>query len=152
MYDWHENIKIDIHKNGILVDSTQLHNIIVDQGLNYLADSLRSTAAQPKIRYLAWGASSAAPSTTNTTLSTETGRKQITTYSSGNVGECVTITYIAPTEGVGTIEEFGWFAGTSASATLLSGRMISRTLYSRLKTNLESITITRTDTFIRTTS
>ena len=152
MYDWHENIKIDVHKNGILVDSTQFHNIIVDQGLNLLADSLRSTSMSNKILYMAWGASSAAPSTTNIALSTETGRKIITSYSSGAVGVCNTITYISPTEAVGTIEEFGWFSGTSASATLQTGRMISRTLYSRVKTNLESITVTRTDSIIRTTS
>lgn len=151
MYDWHENIKIDVFKSGLLVDSTQFHNLIVDGGLNWLADSLRSTQAN-KIYYLGWGGSSAAPSTTNTALSTETGRKLITAYSSGGVGVCITVTYIGPTEAVGNIQELGWFAGTSASATAGSGKMIARTLYSRTKTHLESITITRTDTLIRTTS
>jgi hypothetical protein len=151
MYDWHENIKIDVFKEGFLVDSTQFHNIITDVGLTWLADSLRSTHCN-KIYYLGWGASSAAASTSNTALSTETGRKLVTSQTSSGVGVCITTVYLGPTEAVGSIKELGWFAGTSASATALSGTMLSRVIYERNKTALESITVTRTDTLIRTTS
>ena len=152
MYEWHENVKVEVRdRDGVLLDSTQNHNLITDGALNWLMDALRSTQ-NSKIYYLGWGASSGATSTAQTALSTESGRKLVTTQSSGTVGVCQTITYIAPTEGNGNIQELAWFAGSSASATAGSGRMISRYLYSRTKTSLENLTITRTDTLVRTTS
>lgn len=147
MYNWVENIKIDVYEQGKLVDTTQFKNQITNVGLNWIADSLRVSTQDNEIKYLAWGASSSTAKTTNTALTTETGRKLITSQTSSGTGVCETVCYISPTEGVGTIKELGWFCGSSASATAGTGRLISRVIYERVKTNLESITVTRTDTF-----
>jgi hypothetical protein len=151
MYSWFENILIEVrNEKGIIVDTTQHSNKVMNGGLNWIADSLRSTAFTPKITYLAIGGTSSAISSTQTALSTETFRKLVTNQTSGAVGVCNTITYIAPSEALGTIAELGWFAGTSATAVAGSGCMISRYLYAHTKTALESITVTRTDTFTAT--
>lgn len=147
MYTWRENVKIDIYKQGRLTDTTQFHNVVTYTALNWLADSLRTATQDSAIYYLAWGSSNLAVSSTQIALSSETGRKLITSQSSGSTGICTTVCYIGPTEAVGSISEVGWFAGSTASATADSGRMISRVLYSHTKTALESITVTRTDTF-----
>jgi hypothetical protein len=146
---WTENIKIEVKNlNGILIESTSFHNQVTDGGLNWIADSLRSSTQDCEIKYLGWGSSNLAVSTAHTTLSSEFGRKSITSQSSSNVGVCETVCYIGPTEATSTdIKELAWFAGSSAIATADTGRMISRVLYSRAKTVLESITVTRVDTF-----
>ncbi len=146
VYGWTENIKIDvIGTTGNLIDTTQFHNQVTDGALNWLADSLRKSTQDNEIKYMGWGSSNLAVSTAHTTLSSETGRKLITSQTSSNVGVCETVCYISPTEAIGSIKEIAWFAGSSATATVDTGRMISRVLYSRTKTPLESITITRTD-------
>ena len=61
-------------------------------------------------------------------------------------GQVNTVHYITPAEAVGAIEELGWFAGAAAGAGAGTGIMISRVLYSRVKTNLESLQIERLDT------
>jgi hypothetical protein len=147
-FGWTENIEIIVrNSNGEITDSTHFHNQVTDVGLNWIADSLRKSTQDNEIKYLGWGSSNLAVSTAHTSLSSEFGRKEVTSQSSSNVGVCYTVCYIAPTEGVGTIAELAWFAGSSAEATADTGRMISRVLYSRTKTPLESITITRKDSF-----
>ena len=148
MINWYENITVEIREGGVLKDTTHFHNKITDVGLNWFADCLRSSTRTIKILYMGYGSSNLAATSTSTTLSSETGRKIITSASSGTVGQCITICYLAPGEGTGSITEIGWFAGTSATATLNSGRLMSRTTaYSHTKTALESLTVTRTDTF-----
>ena len=145
---WYENIKIDIRDiNGNLLDTTQFRNQVTNSALNFIANSLRTSTQDNEIKYMAWGSSSSTAEAADTLLSTEYGRKQITSQTSSNTGFCESVCYISPTEGVGTIAEIGWFAGSSATATADSGCMISRVLYARVKTALESITVTRTDTF-----
>ena len=79
-------------------------------------------------------------------LGNETFRKQVTSQAAGAVGVTITNLYVAPEEAVGTIEEIGFFSGSSASATTDSGTLFARVLYSRTKTAVESIQIERTDT------
>jgi len=145
---WFENIKIDVHNiNGELVDTTEFHNQVTDGALNWLADSLRKSTQDCSIKYLAWGSNNLAVSTAHTTLSSERGRKAVTSATSSGVGKCFTVIYISPSEATTNIAELGWFAGSTATAVVNTGRMISRVLYSRTKTSLESLTITRTDSF-----
>jgi hypothetical protein len=147
-FGWKENIKIDVtNLDGSLIDTTEFHNKVTNTGLNWLADGLRSTIRVNSLQYLGWGSGNVAVATTDIQLSTEKGRKLLTSQTSSNTGVCISICYIGPTEATTDIEELAWFAGSSASATVNSGRMMSRVLYSRTKTALESLTITRTDTF-----
>jgi hypothetical protein len=148
MNAWYENIKVDVHdiRTGFLVDSTQSHNQIVDVGLSWMANALMSTR-DTRIYYMSWGVSSTPTSTGQLLLSSETGRKLVTSQVLTTIGAIQTITYIAPSEGTTDIRELGWWAGSSATATLGSGVMLSRYLYTRTKTQFESITVTRTDSF-----
>jgi len=146
---WYENIKIDVYDlDGKLVDTTEFHNKLTEISLNWMADALRKSPPQDcEIKYMGWGSSNLAVSSSHTALSAERGRKIITVQSSSGIGKCFTVCYLGPTEATTDIEELAWFAGSAAIASANTGCMISRVLYSRVKTALESITITRTDTF-----
>ena len=143
--NWYENVKIDVHENGVLIDTTQFKNLVMNSGKNFLADSLRDSAQTNNIVYLGWGTDNTAVAATQTALIAEVGRKQITAASSGGTGVCVTTCYLAPTEANASIKELAWFCG-SANTLPNTGTMISRILYSRVKVATESITVTRTDT------
>lgn len=128
---------------------TTIHNMVVDSGLNLLRETLRSATYDGEIKYIAVGNSSSAVASNQTQLLNEIFRKQVYSKSALGTGELQTIGIIADSEAVGQIEEIGIFAGSTASATANSGIMVSRILYSRNKTNLESIQIQRTDTIAR---
>ncbi len=130
---------------GVLTDEESFDNQITTAGHDLLASALGGVDAE--IRYLAWGNGTVAPSAADTALGNELGRKVVTTQTSGAAGsgEYVTTTYLGPNDANVQIEELGWFAGASASATAGSGVMVARVLYSRNKTNLESIQVDRTD-------
>ena len=95
------------------------------------------------IQYMAWGSDNTAPAIGQTTLVAETNRQIMTSKTAGATGILVCMVYLAPATAVGAIKELGWFAGSTAATT---GTMISRILYSRNKTALESLQIERTDT------
>ena len=149
VFTWQENVEIvirDIHGN--VIDTTGFHNQITDSALNWMAKALMCTSThEPDLKYMAWGSNGSTTSTAHTTLVTETGRKVVTSQTSSGVGKCFTVCYISPSEGVGSIGELGWFAGSSATAVVNTGCMISRSTYTRVKTSLESLTVTRTDSF-----
>lgn len=126
-----------------------INNTIMDVGLNFLRDALRGTVTDAEIKYIAVGTSSAAVTTTQTQLGAEIFRKPIYSKSAIATGQLVSIGILTETEAVANIQELGIFAGSTASATTNSGVMISRILYSRNKTNLESIQFQRTDTVAR---
>lgn len=131
---------------GKEIDRQEIDNQIKDVGLVMIAGALNGTDAE--IKYLAWGSSSTANATNQTTLVAEEGRKLITSQAAGGTGVMTTTCYIAPYEGLeDTIEEIGWFAGAAATATKDTGILVARILYSRAKTALESILSVRTDTF-----
>lgn len=124
-----------------------LVNKINTLDLNMMRDALKGDVTDLKLYYMAWGSDNTAPVGGDTALGTEAGRKLITLQATGGTGILTTTTYIAPTEAVGTIEELGWFAGPDAASDADSGLLVGRVLYSRVKTNLESLQIVRTDTF-----
>lgn len=135
------------YKDGHKEVQEWFENLIVDVGKNMMRDSMKDTAVQPKILFVALGNNATAPVVGDTTLVAEQFRKQVTSQSVGAVGEVTTIVYISPSEANSfTIEEIGWFAD-GATATADSGVMISRVLHNRTKTNLESLQIERKDTF-----
>ncbi len=141
------NVKITVfNPDGTVKDVKNLHNEIKTCWINAVRDALKGSVTDLEIKYLAWGSSSTANSAAQTTLVAEFGRKQVTTQTDGSDGVLVTTTYMAPYEGTGTtIEEIGWFAGASATASADSGILVARVLYSRAKTELESLQIERQD-------
>ena len=127
-------------------------NLITDDGLNMFRDALKGTVTDCKIKYVALGNDATAPANNQTTLVAEQFRKIVTSQNVDPVtaGKLYTELYIADTEANSfKCEEVAWFAGSAASATVDTGIMIARVLYSRQKSSTESWTIRRTDTMQR---
>ncbi len=127
----------------------EFRNLLTHDGLDLLRDAL-ADGTSPRIEYLALGDNSTLPSTADSALYNERERFQVTSRTKSGTGELVTTVYVGPADATGyTIEELGWFAGTDASGASGSGVLLARVLYSRNKTNLESLQIDRTDTLAR---
>jgi len=122
------------------------HNLITTVGLNMVRDFLEGLIAAGETKYMAVGSDNTAPALADIKLGTETFRKLVTSFSEPADGQLRTVVYIAPAEAVGAIEELGWFSGAAAGAGADSGIMISRVLYSRVKTAIESIQVERQET------
>jgi len=143
---WRGKIRvISIFRDGTKqVD--ELENLITDAGKNLLRDVLDGTVTDGEIKYVALGDNNTVPASSDTKLGNEFFRKQVTKQETGATGELTTTVYIAPYEANQQIEEIGWFAGAEATSTKDSGVLIARVLYSKNKTELESLQIERTDT------
>jgi hypothetical protein len=100
-----------------------------------------SGATNPVITYVAFGTSNATPQTSDTKLGAEVFRKKVTSYSNGtNPGEIFINMYLAPGESVGTtIQEVGFFGGSSATGVANTGVLLARSLYTHTKVSTESI-------------
>ena len=148
MLNWQGDVNIKaLDKDGNVLQEDNLKNLITSAGKNLLAESLRNASLDAEIKFISIGSDNTAPSSGDTTLGNETFRKAVTSQTAGgSVGVTITNLYVAPEEAVGTIEEIGFFSGSSASATTDSGTLFARVLYSRTKTAVESIQIERTDT------
>ncbi len=142
------NIKITAFDlDGNVKDVQEFHNLVMTVGKNMFRDSLKGAVGDLQIKRLAIGGSSTAPAVGQTTLVSEFFRKAITSQVDGATGVLVSTTWVGPYEAnTPKIEELGWFAGVLATDSEDSGIMVSRTLYSRQKTVLESLQIERTDT------
>jgi hypothetical protein len=136
-------------KNGDWQYDRTINNLITDGGLDLLRNLLQGTATDGQIKYIAVGTSSVAVASTQTQLGAEVFRKPVLTRTALTTGSLQSVTILTETEAVASIQEIGIFAGSTASTASNSGVMISRILYSRNKTNLESIQIQRTDTIAR---
>ena len=146
---WAGFVGVSVYRDGQLVNRTEMTNLITDTGLNLLRDALRGDVGDAQIKYLAWGDSATAPSSSDTALGNEEGRRQITSRRTGVTGVLTTTAIISSIEANDQIEELGFFAGTDATDVAGSGVLVARVLYSHLKTDLESIQVDRTDTLAR---
>ena len=147
-WKWQTNIQItarDLH--GTVLEVKEFHNLLTTVGLGMVIDLMQAGGpADGKIRYVGIGSDNTPPALGQTQLVTETFRKAVTSMAEVTATSLKTIVYIAPAEAVGAIEEIGWFSSPTAGAGANTGIMISRVLYSRNKTALESLQIERTDT------
>ncbi len=147
-WQWEPNVRITVKDlDGNILDVQEFKNLITTVGLGMLVDLLDGDIGDGEIKYTAVGSDNTAPALGDTILGTETFRKATTSTTQPSVSSLRHITYIAPDEAIGAIEEIGWFAGAGAGAGADSGIMISRVLYTRNKTALESIQVERLDTF-----
>jgi len=151
--NWLGQWELIIEENGEVKEVVDLtHNLITDAGLNMFRDLLKGTITDGKIKYVALGNSATAPANDQTTLVAEQFRKIVTSQNVDPVtaGKLYTELYVADAEANAfKCEEIGWFAGVGATATVDTGIMIARILYSRQKASTESWTIRRTDTISR---
>lgn len=126
-----------------------INNLITDAGLDMVRNAFNGELTSTEIRYLAVGTSATTPSTTQTQLVAEIFRTPFIASTKPATGQLEKTAVILETEAVANIREIGIFAGSTATTTSNSGIMVSRVLYSRNKTNLESIQIVRRDTIQR---
>jgi hypothetical protein len=139
---------ITTYKDGSFTKE-KINNRIMNVGLNFLRDGLSGAVTDLELKYLALGTSSTANSDTMTTLVAEGFRTVFTSQVNGGTGELVSTAIVLDSEAIFNIQEVGVFAGATATGTVNTGVLISRILYSRNKTNLESIQFVRTDTIGR---
>ena len=138
-----------IKENGVIVEEVDFTNLITNAYLDELAKIPQGQTPDLEIKYVAIGTGTTTPTVTDTTLETEIFRKQVTSQSKTGTGEVTTIFVIIDSEAVATWGEIGIFASSTATASADSGVLISRVLYTRNKTALEEIQITRKDIFGR---
>lgn len=139
--------KFDIFING--KHAKTLYNIITDVALDEMIEILMGTASDIQIKYLAVGDDDTAVTGVETALGNETFRTAIASQTKTAVGTVTSDFTILNTEAVGSIEEIGIFGGAAATAAADSGTLIARLLWSKTKTNLEEISIVRTDEISR---
>ena len=132
------------------VTDTVIHNRIMDDILDDLANTLVGTTTDLEIKYLAIGTGNTAITDSDATLDTEIFRTApVSGPTNTDIGEITTEFIVLDTEAVAQIEEIGIFVGTSATASADSGTLLSRILWSKNKTASEEITFRRIDTIGR---
>ena len=146
---WLGEYEITIRHRDGREERQTVKNRITNAGLNLLRDALLGVASDCKIKYLAFGTYAAALNDADTKLGAEGFRTPFVTINAGGTGVVQSAALLLDSEGVMQIREIGVFAGSDASAAPNTGVMISRILWTRDKTNLESIQFSRTDTIGR---
>jgi hypothetical protein len=137
----------EILVNGKL--EAKINNRVMNDVLDQMAELYQGNAADLEIKYLALGTDNTPVTDTDATLGNEIFRTPIVSQSKVGTGEILTEFIVLDTEAVGNIEEIGIFGGTGATASADSGALISRILWSKVKSNSEEITFRRTDKVVR---
>jgi len=141
-------IKVIDKITGKVTEET-IKNRIMNAALDELIKVLNGDAVDLEIGYLALGTNNAAITNTDTTLGTEIFRTAAVSKTLTATGELTSIFIVLDSEAVATIEEIGIFGGSTATATVDTGTLISRILWHKIKTNSEEIQFTRTDRIVR---
>lgn len=105
--------------------------------LTALRDALYGDVVNLETNYFAIGSGTTAVTGNETTLVTEVFRVPLSTIAKNGTVNLDTVSELLDTDGALTIREIGLFA--DATGTADSGTLISRVLYTRDKTSLESI-------------
>lgn len=139
---------IILHEDG-RVEKESLKNRITNAGLNMIRDGLKGSIADVQLKYLAVGTSAIAVDDAQTQLGVEGFRTTFVSKVDVGTGQLRSTAILLDSEAVFHIQELGIFAGPGATGAANSGILVSRILYDRNKTNLESIQFVRTDTIMR---
>lgn len=143
---WSGRVRITTRYLDGRVEVECLDNLITNAGKSLLRDVLQGIVSDGQIKQVAWGSGDTAPAAGNEALGSELGRKQVTARTPGAAGVLTTTVYLAPYDAVASIKELGWFAGAAATDTPGSGVLVARVLWTKSKTNLESVVVDRIDT------
>lgn len=146
---WGGTFDVVVKENGIPTEEHHINNRLTNAALNKIINILDNIDPDLDIKYVAIGTSNAALNDTDTQLGAEIFRAQFDTSDNTATGTFVTTFTVLDSEAVGDWEEIGIFCGDSATGTANTGTMLSRILFSRTKTALEEISITRTDKVVR---
>lgn len=141
---WYGAFKIHVLPTG---EYFYIPNRITNAGLNLIRNALYGDTVDAEINYIAVGDNNTAVNDADTQLGNEIFRAAVTSRTKTSTGVLDVETFLLDSDGAMTIREIGVFAGGTSSPN--TGTMISRVLWSRDKTNLETIKISRTDTIGR---
>lgn len=139
---------INLYQDG-RVEQEHLKNRITNAGLNMIRDALIGDISDLKLKYLALGDSNLAIDDNMTQLGNELFRTPWISQISTQTGQLQSTALVLDTEAVFNIQEIGIFAGVGANDNPNTGILVSRILWNKNKTNLESIQFVRTDTIAR---
>ena len=134
------------HKSG-QVERQKVKNRITNAGLNLIRDALMGSVAGMELTHLALGVSNIPLDDNQTQLGNEQFRTNFTSKEIMGPGQIQSTALVLDTEAAINIREIGVFANGGDDPN--SGVLISRILWTRDKTNLESIQFTRVDTIGR---
>ena len=126
-----------------------IHNRIMDAALIELLKVLTGDTTDIELKYLAIGTDNTPVTNTDTQLGNEIFRTQFTSSSVTGTAELTSLAILLEAEAIGTIEEIGIFAGSTATSTVDTGILVSRILWHRVKTSSDEIQFTRIDRMVR---
>lgn len=141
--------EIKVIQNGVIVEEKTVKNRVMDTVLTQLISSFKGNSPDLEIEYLALGTDDTPVTDSDTQLGAEFFRTPYVTRLDGLTGEVKHVFVATESEAVGSIKEIGIFGGSTASATANTGTLISRILWTRVKTASEEIQFTRTDRIVR---
>lgn len=144
-------IKVIDSKTKKVVKEDIVFNRILDQALNEMAKGLIEGSCDLEIKYLSLGTSTATIYNTTTNMGSETFRTAKAVSSTlSNVGEVQNVFYVLNTEAKFSIKEIGIWAGSTATSTIGTGKLLSYISWVYDKTSKdEEIQIIRYDSFNR---
>jgi len=146
---WLGEFKIKIKHPDGTIEEDYVKNRITNTALQAIINILDNIDPNLDIKYLAVGTDGTAINDNDTQLGTEIFRTQFQSSDNSATGQFTTTFAILDSEAVATWAEIGIFCGSSATSSADTGVMLSRILYSRVKTALEEIEFSRIDTIIR---
>ena len=121
--------------------------MITAGALDLARNALYGDTVDLEINYVAVGDGTTAVTGAETQLVNETFRTAVLGRTKGTTGILDTVADVLDTDGALTIREIGFFAGGTATAN--SATLVSRILWTKDKTTLESIQFNRRDTIGR---
>jgi len=128
------------------IKKIEIHNQITNLALIELAKPLYADTPDIEIKYLAIGTSSTPPTASDTQLGTEVFRTADVLLGTTGTGIVTSQFTILAAEYAGSIKEIGIFAGSTATATVDTGILVSRILWDYTKTSAEELLFQRVDT------
>lgn len=109
--------KIEDPETGEIIDQNEIENLITDIGAEKIADYIAGNTVND-FQYIAIGSDSTAPSTSDTSLGTETARSGAIAPTKPNTNEVRWTHEFTAGEGGSTINEFGMFNDSTAGDML----------------------------------
>lgn len=127
------NVKLSQVRNGVVIDTREVHNIVTTVGKEWVKDRIHNygTSEADFFRYTAIGSDDdPAPAVGDTALNSQLGTRTAGTYASGATGVCtITGTHTATT--TWAVVEAGLFDAST------SGSMMARVIFSVINLSLD---------------
>ena len=147
---WAGDFNLIIKENGKIKETVHIKNRITNTALDAIVNILDNIDPDLDIKFLAIGTDNTPLDDNDTQLGNEIFRTQFLTSDNDAIGQFTTTFAVLDGEAVATWQEIGIFVGDSATTSPDTGTLLSRILFSRVKTALEEIDVSRIDKIVRT--